>query len=139
MVLLGLFWIVVFLGIKGEHIFGFYNYRNWQTSQIDRCGTLKIPEEWVVYQEKGRIYVTDEKNNLVLIQTNDEDEEILFELLNSVTLSNSATYGEGFVEADGEKSENYYISLPARNENGEIDFIVWDTTINKRMVEKNTE
>ena len=126
-------------------------YNKWQTIHIEDCGKLKIPEECSYFVEDDKVYIVDEEQNPVMIETfsypgtyewehgeMDENkyysEIVSLECLQSEGFSNSAIYGTYLMEVNGEKTEKYFISLP--NENEDLDLIVWDPTIDLKQVKK---
>lgn len=120
----------------------FSEYEGWQTVNIDDCGGIKIPGEWVYYEHDGLIYITDAGQNPIMIQTNSycginknpgiTESNVFFEsvtslqLLSSAVYSNGAVYGKMLMQNGDTRTENYYLSIGYdRN----VDLVVWDERV----------
>lgn len=125
-------------------------YDGWKTINIDNCGALKIPEEWLFYEENGFIYFTDVDANPIMIQTfsysgidenqhgKEESNKFFSKVINiktltSAVLSNGAIYGKALVEKDDCESEKYYLELGYERK---ILLIIWEETLNDELVKK---
>lgn len=127
-----------------------HNYDGWQTVTIDSCGTVKLPSDWVVYEKDGLLYVVDEEQTPIMIQSNsyagiedgDEGEteandyykEVkCIKTLSSAYFSNSAGFGTVLVEKDGIQSEQLFLELGAVPY---VQMIIWDDTVDEKLVKK---
>ena len=134
-------------------ICGMYNYSKWKTIYIEDCGKLKIPEEWSYFVEEDKVYIIDEEQKPVMIETfsypgpsdwehgeMDENkyysEIVSLVCLQSQVFSNSAVCGTYLMEVDGEKTKKYFLSLENEDSTVINDLIVWDPTIDLKQVKK---
>jgi hypothetical protein len=127
-----------------------YNYDGWKTIHVDSCGTVKLPSEWLVYEKDGLLYVVDEEENPIMIQSKsyagikDDDmgqteaneyfqEVTCVKTLSSAYYSNSAGYGVVLVEKNGVQSEQLFLDLGAYPY---VQMIIWDDTVDEKLVKK---
>lgn len=120
--------------------------RHWQTIYLPECGTLKIPEDWRMFEKDDRIYIVDADDQPVMIQVLswcgiDDDQQgvaesnayfedvIPMKCLSSAVFSNSAAYGEVLVSCENIQSTKLFLDLPPSEM-----FIVWDETVDLDML-----
>ena len=120
--------------------------RHWQTIYLPECGTLKIPEDWRMFEKDDRIYIVDADDQPVMIQvlswcgiedgeqgiaeSNAYFEDVIpMKCLSSAVFSNSAAYGEVLVSCENIQSTKLFLDLPPSEM-----FIVWDETVDMEML-----
>ena len=123
-------------------------YDEWKTITLESPGTLKIPQEWVVTEQDGTIYVTDrplgeQGCTIYLVGTGECLPYELFKDTKLITFvdgenySNSAGYRLEQYEIEGRLENRYTIDLYGTQKC--MDFIVWDPSITKETVLKITK
>ena len=117
---------------------------DWQ-KVILNCGTMKVPEEWIVVREDEILYIYDEDWNPIMIEvyptygfgskTNKHYKDYVFvDTVTSACYSNSAIFGSCLISYHGETSEKLYIYLNYGEE--QTEFIIWDESITVDMQKK---
>lgn len=113
-------------------------HTDWQTVYFIDCGTMKIPPEWQMISEEGRIYILNQEGNPVLIQYHGtgEPETCRYfsdmkyvDFITSAGLSNSAIYGREIYLCGNQKKEYLYVDLLG---DSSIHFIVWDENLSQK-------
>lgn len=152
MVLLSTSLFMLFCIIYKEPILGFYIYWNCQEVTIKNNDTLKIPKRWDCFSEDNKTYIVNEQGEPVIIETSgytysedwmtlEEDNnffsaEVRIKGLYGCGFSNSASMLKVVMEDDERKREGYVLSFPTSGYAEEYHFIVWDSEIDERKVEK---
>lgn len=127
-------------------------YKGWQTIDIEKCGTLKIPNEWSCIEENGLLYFLDENMELIAFQTESRtvayveeqqygelesnkyfDEVQNLALLSSCMYGNGACQGKHLLKIDGEQHTRYYIKF---GYDRSILMIFWDESITEDLTIK---
>lgn len=123
---------------------------SWKTICIPECGTLKVPEDWYMFEKDDLIYIVDADDHPIMIETHsycgiDDGQQgptesnayfkniTPMKYLSSAILSNSASYGELLVSYEGTQSSKLFLSADL------IKFIVWDETVDMEMLLKIAE
>lgn len=152
MVLLSTSLFMLFRIINKEPILGFYTYWNWKEVCIENKDTLKIPKRWDCFEEDNKTYIVDEQGNPVMIETTEYmytddwqnleennkffSKKIRMKDLYGGGFSNSVFLQEVLIKDDeGERGE-YVLIFPTEDYEEEYYFIVWDSEISKKMIEK---
>lgn len=117
---------------------------DWQTVILN-CGTMKVPEEWIVVREDEILYIYDEawkpimialspSNDLGTRSNKHYQDYIVVDWISSACYSNGAIYGACLISYNGETSEKLYLSLGYGEE--QTEFIIWDESITVDMQKK---
>ncbi|MCL2081842.1 MAG: hypothetical protein FWH04_01180 [Oscillospiraceae bacterium] len=132
------------------------DYSNWKTVEIDNCGSLKIPNNWALYEKGDFLYVENKDKGLVMAQSfsdagisenmegDEEFNEFLgriknIKALSATAFSNGATYGKTSLLKDNNEYEKYYLSVGYdlyAEEERNVLFIIWDETVDFKMIQK---
>ncbi len=117
---------------------------NWKTVNIEKWGTVKIPNDWEYYVEDEIIYIV--KNEVPIMISYDRSGEIqsnsyfsdfkYIDFLDSAVLSNSAIYGKAKYYYSGKEIEKYYLHLSGDADDASVGFIVWNNNIDKELLIK---
>lgn len=127
------------------------NFSNWASINI-RCGTIIVPENWVVSYAENLMYFysnnADDKKNIYIFQSNSFSEtkddssytvgaietnvfssqfQSLYTISSNV-ISNGAVYGEAMVSIDGAEQKMRFLDLGS--EENEIQLFVSSDNVN---------
>ena len=152
MVLLSTSLFLLFCLINKEPILRLYTYWNWKEVTIKNNDTLKIPKKWDCFSENNKIYIVNEQGNPVMIETTEymytDDWQTLEEKnkffskkirmkdLYGAVFSNGVFLQEVLIKDDEGEREGYVLCFPTEDYEEEYYFIVWDSEISKKMIEK---
>lgn len=125
---------------------------DWKKIEIDDCGILAIPSDWIFFEEDGYYYITDQNDVPIMIQTYSNVVDTDMDKINSVTesnkyyddvkeiksvrsevLSNGVCYGVSLMRRDGKDSERYMLEL---YNDKTVVFVVWSDTVTEELLVK---
>lgn len=160
------FFTIFLLFISGIVIIGFstnyVRYKDWKEVEIEDCGTIKIPKEWVMTEYDGRLYLSDkpldeEDCTVYFVQshsyptsasiaagsdegavdTNLFSREVqMLKSERSSVISNGAIYGEELYSVDGVEEKKLYLELSNLHYHTRVYLITWDESIDEDMLIK---
>lgn len=127
----------------------FENYSNWQTIQLDECGTFMVPNDWKKMEKEGFIAFKNTSNNVLMVQvgkrigyyfddaiydTNKDYDIKVLEPIYSEVFSNSAAYGTNKYEANGSVIRLFSVSFD--NMNSGASFVFIDQSVSEEIIRK---
>ena len=118
---------------------------NWKDVFVEGWGTFAVPATWEYSVEDGIMCFTKNGKPVMISYEEFKGEEFItyssdFEYIDTITsaiFSNGAVYGRKEYLYQGKKIERCFLEV----ENGEIEyhtmhFIIWDTSVTMKTVEK---
>lgn len=143
--------IALFIGVLWSEGL-FESYDGWKTVNIENCGSIKIPNEWKSYEKNNFIYVINEADKPVMIQSYsevktkfpNENEAGIVETNDFYTIQNIECYSHGVIGNGAEQGtltqicdktecERMYIALHGDKH---VQFVVYDETLDFFDVKK---
>ena len=131
------------------------NNNDRKTVEILDFGTIQIPAEWYQSEHNGKIYFSDKTNDEVCLfqsysfagdsenETGDVESNIVYDEFQNImytktnVLSNSATYGECKVSADGKLKKSLFVEL--YSDDSCILFVSVDNIVTDDIIKKIAE
>ena len=115
---------------------------DWRVLKIEKCGTLRIPNDWEYSIEDGIIYITcDDKPIMISYERTGSNESNSFysdfkyiDVSTSAVLSNSAIYGKAKYLYKGKEIERYYLDLGEAKDGEWVEFLVWDKDLDEELL-----
>lgn len=154
-----IFCLIIVIATIGVIIFNtiffdmiFINYDNWKTVSITDVGWIKVPQNWIVREVNGQIYMTDgekhfeDRENVMLVSVPlllSENspvkivsrEEVNGIPISSAVLSNSTEYGtQERISWNGKKVITPFLHF--YGEESDVCFLSWDNLVDKDTIYK---
>ena len=129
------------------------NYDNWQSVSIPEVGWIKVPQDWMIKEIDGYLYMTDGSKNSegrynilliarpLLLNENSpvqaDKDDIMVKprtYISSTVLSNSTEYGVEEITISGDKKQMPFLSFYGVDHS--IYFWAWDNLVDKDTIYK---
>jgi hypothetical protein len=119
--------------------------KNWQLIEFSDYGTMKIPSEWSCFVQDGIYYIMNGESPVMISYRGrgigEKESNLYFDdfqyidFVTSAVLSNGPIYGKAKYQYNNAEIERYYLNLGEKpNGDIELDFIVWDTKVEKDLL-----
>lgn len=135
--------LVTFLLLQTEDLILWYSYDDWHEVEIEKVGTLKLPNDWHTEAFDDGIVILDSNDSICLIGLYNAAyryKDIFVscgETISSAVLSNSAYYGEKKGQIGDQNRNILYLSFYlSPKELGTITFYAYDESIDMRTIKQ---